>query len=128
MISTHYDEDHLPGLTELLLKPGTYDEVDIYDQGWPTGTLDNAYLKYLMAINGKRATGTAVTGLGRATRARLTNAVKADGVTPDDPPGAIASLGPPATPVAGTRPTVLKSIDQGPDWMLEYGPAVCGTE
>jgi hypothetical protein len=122
MISTHYDDDHLPGLTELLLKAGTYDDVTIYDQGWPTGNLDDIFLKYLMAINGRKTTGGSVAGLGRAQRTRVTNRVQADGFPPEITE-VIAQLGSPAVPIRGKRPAVAGSIDEGPAWMLENGPA-----
>jgi beta-lactamase superfamily II metal-dependent hydrolase len=65
MVCSHYDEDHLYGLSSLLTNAAQRlcDNTRIYDQGWPGGdrALDNGYINYLLAINGCVARGGRVT-------------------------------------------------------------------
>jgi len=56
MIATHYDQDHLPGLTHLLLRTVTYN-VRIYDQGWPSGGQPDILRRYLQPSMAGMTTG-----------------------------------------------------------------------
>jgi len=55
IIVTHYQDDHVGGITRLLKYPNQrYDSVCIYDQGWPAGgdALEQNYINYVRAVNG----------------------------------------------------------------------------
>jgi hypothetical protein len=101
MISTHYDDDHLNGLTFLLLMPHTYNSARIYDQGWP-GSLDTGYVRYVRAINGLNNNGPVGVLAGRLNRTRVTNAVLGDGAAPIMT--VTAQVGLPAQPAAINLP------------------------
>src|SRR5712691_5506068 len=108
MIATHYDEDHLPGLTHLLLRTVTYNNVRIYDQGWPSGGQSDLLRRYLRAINGRNDNGPVPALAGALARTRVTSAVQADGMAPNLL-GIAAIGGPPAVPAA---------VNAGPNWLL----------
>jgi beta-lactamase superfamily II metal-dependent hydrolase len=110
LVTTHYDNDHYNGLTQLLLRPLLFNNVRIYDQGWPETSDDNAYIAYLSAINGLNANGKRPVNLTDVAinRRRMTSAVYSG----DAPPmltGSVKALGPPAVPSA---------ISQPPHWLL----------
>ncbi len=108
MICTHYEADHLPGLTNLLLRPGRYDNTVIYDRGWPEGGQDDMYKRYLRAMNGLGDNGPKAS-LAHVQRIRMTSAVQAD----DSPPELLGvTLTDPAMPPGGGP------IDEPPEWLL----------
>jgi hypothetical protein len=110
LVTTHYDNDHYNGLTQLLLRPLLFNNARIYDQGWPEASGDNAYIAYLRAINGLNANGKRPGNLANVAinRTRVTSAVYSG----DKPPalaGPVKALGPPAVPA---------TINQPPQWLL----------
>lgn len=110
LIATHYDNDHYNGITQLLLRPLLFNNVRIYDQGWPEASFDNSYIAYLRAINGLNINGKRPASLADAVldRTRVTSAVHSGG----EPPAlteSVVALGPPAVPGA---------ISQPPHWLL----------
>lgn len=111
MVATHYDIDHLQGLTNLLRRPGRYNFTRIYDQGWPGDGLDNAYIDFVRAITGRGLNGP-IAALAGAARVRVTNAVQSDGV-PVGPLPNVLNIGPPSVPAAG-----VGAIVGAPDWLL----------
>jgi hypothetical protein len=118
MICTHYDDDHVGGLIDLLLQPGTYDNTFIYDQGWPAPGLANNYIAYVRAINGWNVAGPVGGVAGVAARTRVTARVRADGVAVPPLPGVLGALGPPAVP-AGAPGT----INRARSWLLNGAAA-----
>lgn len=118
MVVTHYDVDHVGGVTQLLRMPGvaTYLTLNIFDQGWATAatvTAGNTYSHYLRAVNGLPAVGgVALMGLARI---RVTNQVASDpGNAPLPIPTQLAvPIGLPAS--AGPLPGALIN---GPGWLL----------
>ncbi len=111
LICTHYDVDHMGGLTPLLLMPGRYNNTVVYDQGWAGAAgVDVTYLRYIRAINGLNDNGPVPILAGILARNRMTATVQADGVPPLAVPG---GLGPPAVPGGG-----LGAIVDAPDWLL----------
>jgi len=109
MICTHYDGDHVRGLTGLLLTQNRYDNTIIYDQGWPQ-VQDNDYLNFLRAINGSNVNGPVLGVAGVVARTRVTARVQADGVAVGALP---AGIGAPAVPAGG-----LGAINRVPHWLL----------
>lgn len=124
MVATHYDQDHINGLTYLLTHYApTYDNTIIFDRGWPA-TLGTLFvLRFIRAINGLNNLGLApVFGVPPA-RLRPTNRVLADGMLP---PG-IPAIGLPAVPL-GAPGTIIAP----PHWLvgqeiLWWGPGGPGT-
>lgn len=116
MIATHYDADHLNGLTRLLRMPGPYDNVRIFDQGWPAAAPDGNLTNYLKAINGLTAAGGAVAALAGVplARVRRTHTVLSDGGLPLGVPAALAIIGLPAVPP-------VAAIATAADWLLTPG-------
>jgi hypothetical protein len=88
MICTHYDIDHVGGLSGLLRRPNTYDNVIIYDQGWPGGLThnDESFRRYLLSINGLTPALAALPGLGAINRTWVTDRVMSDNMVPFGPP------------------------------------------
>ncbi len=110
MIVTHYDMDHVNGITRLLLKANRYANTRIYDQGWPAAGLDNTYLRYIRAINGRNDNGQVLAAAGWGGRTRVTNRVLSGGAAPTMV--GTAKVGPPAVPAA------VATIDQAANWLL----------
>jgi hypothetical protein len=113
IICTHYDRDHMNGLTSLLRMAvgGRYNNVTIYDQGWPANAgADADIVRYLNAINGRSAVGAAIPALGVLARSRPTSTVASGGGLPFAVP---AVGGAPAVPAGG-----LFAIVDPPHWLL----------
>ncbi len=110
MVCTHYDGDHMGGLTDLLLIPGRYNNTFIYDQGWPQAQ-DNPYIYYVRAINGIGHAGPVAGLAGGAGRTRVTAAVRSDGVAMGGMPAGLG-VGP-AAPLGAPA-----SINLAPQWLL----------
>ncbi len=129
MIATHYDKDHLNGLTSLLLKAALYDDVMIFDplydnvmifdQGWPLGRLnDPNYTNYLRAINGMNTNGKVLNGVSGRTRVtRDVNATGRDLKLTDLP--YVLQIKNPAVP----DPDKGQKLDQSARWLIDGGPA-----
>ena len=111
IICTHYDVDHMGGLTPLLLMPGRYNNTIIYDQGWQGGAgVDLPHQRYLRAINGLNDNGPVPILAGILARTRVTRTVQSDPV----PPLVIPAIGAgPAAPPGG-----LGAIVNPPNWLL----------
>jgi hypothetical protein len=120
IIVTHYQDDHVGGITRLLKYPNQrYDSVCIYDQGWPAGgdALEQNYINYVRAVNGLGTGGGHVIDFQTycENRTRVTRRVRADGGAPTT--GYTTDIGEPAVP------DDIDDIDQDPDWLLAAGPA-----
>jgi hypothetical protein len=115
LIVTHYDIDHVNGVIWLLKQAGICDNVTIYDQGWPSGGLDNTYINYVRAINGRNVNG-AIPALANVNRTRATSAVRSDNVA-INPLLAVVNIGVPAVPVAVNRAAnwLLGGVGAPPD-------------
>ncbi|WP_338523783.1 MBL fold metallo-hydrolase [Pseudomonas batumici] len=112
MVATHYDSDHLGGLVALLERDvTTYDNVRIYDRGWPALGPDSLYQKYLRAIN-----------LG-PDRRRITRAVKAADVSPGILLSMVNRDGSPAIPPGDSAFQVTRAINQAPQWLIDSDQA-----
>ncbi len=111
MVSTHYDIDHLNGLTSLLRRAGRYSNTRVYDQGWPGGVLDDPYIQFVRAINGMNNNGP-IAQLAGVARIRVTNTVQSDGLVIGGLPGTL-HIGPPGVPAGG-----VGAIVDGPAWLL----------
>ncbi|HLK02755.1 MAG TPA: MBL fold metallo-hydrolase, partial [Streptosporangiaceae bacterium] len=87
IVLTHYQDDHMGGIIDLLKRADTrYDRVQIYDQGWPGGAdaLDNNYINYVRAINGRDAFGPVINWATYCqNRVRVTYQVRADNAAPN---------------------------------------------
>ncbi len=107
MVSTHYDNDHLNGLTGLLnMNVNTYDNLRIYDQGWPVGINVN-YQSYLTRIN------------MRGNRVRVTGGVTIDGNQPGYINAGGSAFGVPAvlTPAVPVN-LAIQGNRQNPNWLV----------
>jgi hypothetical protein len=111
IICTHYDNDHVNGLSYLLRQAGRYNNTFIYDQGWPGDAGQEAnYIRFLRAINGIGNNGPVAALAGVLNRTRVTSRVQADGA----PPIALPAVGgAPAIPGGG-----LVMINRVPQWLL----------
>jgi beta-lactamase superfamily II metal-dependent hydrolase len=112
IICTHYDQDHMNGLTALLrIAVARYNNVFIYDQGWPGNAgADDLIIRYLKAINGRTVAGVPIAALAGANRTRVTSTVRSDAV----PPGVLPIVGgQPAAPPGGAA-----GIVNPPHWLL----------
>lgn len=109
IIVTHYDQDHVNGMTWILRQAGLCNAVTIYDQGWPAGPLADTYVQYVRAINGRNNNG-AIPGLAVGGRTRATAAVLSDNAAPTLT--VTATVPGPAVPVA---------INRNANWLLIAG-------
>ena len=84
IICTHYDRDHMNGLTGLLRTAGRCNNAFIYDQGWVGNAgVDADIVRYLNAVNGRDQAGVAIGALaGVLNRTRVTNRVASGGGLP----------------------------------------------
>jgi hypothetical protein len=116
IVVTHYDQDHFNGISQLVrTNAGTYDNTIFFDQGWPGGGLENPYINYVRAINGRNPNGAlnaVFAGVAPVGRARVTNRIRSIGVAPTL--GALAAMaGTPAVPAAAPG-----SINQAAQWLV----------
>jgi hypothetical protein len=112
IICTHYDKDHMNGLTALLrIAVARYNNVFIYDQGWPGNAgADDLIIRYLKAINGRTVAGVPIAALAGANRTRVTSTVRSDGVAP----GVLPAVG--GAPAAA--PGGAAAVVNPPHWLL----------
>ena len=109
IIVTHYDQDHVNGMTWMLRQPGLCNAVTIYDQGWPAGPLADTYVQYVRAINGRNNNGV-IPGLVVGGRTRATAAVLSDNA-------ALTLTGTATVP----GPAVPVAINRNANWLLTAG-------
>ena len=119
MVATHYDADHVGGLSNLLINYlGTYDNTIIYDQGWAIGCEPQAYT---LGINGRILGGGGAPVLAPAlvgamlNRRRPTNHIINDPGAGAGIPGVYLGLGPPAVPAPGI---VIGGVPSPPNWLV----------
>ena len=120
MVATHYDIDHVNGLTSLLRMPANprYANTRIYDQGWEDGGLSATYLNYLLAINGRNGHGAPIAGVAVAGRRRLTRDVNSTLAPTVVGLFTVLNLGLPASPVIGSSMALQAAINQPPTALL----------
>lgn len=116
LVVTHYDQDHFNGVSQLVRSNAvTYDNTIFFDQGWPGGGLENPYINYVRAINGRNPGGAlnaVFGGIAPAGRARVTNRILSWGVAPTL--GALAGY----AGTAGVPAGVPGSINQPANWLV----------
>lgn len=120
IVLTHYQDDHIGGLTRILnLADERYANVRIYDQGWPgdDAALEQAYINYIRAINGLGPNGREIQDYDTycANRVRVSFRVRADNAAPDT--NHLTDIGLPAAPAD------LTTITQAASWLLTGGAA-----
>ena len=117
MVATHYDADHVGGLSNLLINyPGTYDNTIIYDQGWPIG---NEPIAYIRSINGRNSNGhipPVLAGVALNRRRPTSHVINHPiGGAPYAIPAALVVLGPPAFPPPGIA---IGGAAGPPNWLV----------
>ena len=122
LIVTHYDNDHYKGIPQLLLQPRLFNDVRIYDQGWPEDSGENDYNLYLKAINGLNLDGKRPRNLVDVNfnRTRVTSAVYS-GSRPPMLGGVVRKLGAPALPAVINQPPYWLLTAAAPADILWYG-------
>jgi beta-lactamase superfamily II metal-dependent hydrolase len=117
VVCTHYDGDHFSGLTSLLINSNNRvcDTSRIYDQGWPPGGLEAAYVNYVKAIYGYNNDGRTVLVVAR-------NRVTASVCSDLQPGGGVAgpNLGYELQHLNGPVPQA--GIGLMPYWLLQQTP------